>query len=142
MMGLQIRGWIEIQIPRYGQQWNGVVNVDNLVMGRLNEIFIHLFGIRPSGARVEDELHPLAAARGIPPGASPEVREWDPDEVATGYRGYTWILWSELEHTPWSQGVLPSGELAPSNWRMLFDLMALLAKEYGSDHVRIVAWFV
>lgn len=26
-------------------------------------------------------------------------------------------------------------------WRLLFDLMARLAQDYGDEHVRLVAWF-
>jgi hypothetical protein len=141
-MGLQLHGWIEIRIPDYSQGWEEAINVDHLGIGRMNEIFIHVFGIMPSGSRVEDDLYPLAAARGVPSDASPEVREWDPEDPRTGYKGHTWILWSELEHTPWGQGTLPSGEPLPARWRTLFELMALLGKEYGADQVRLVAWFV
>jgi hypothetical protein len=143
-MGLQLHGWVELQNLFYGSQWEGAIKVDSLSIGRINELFIHVFGIRPSGARVENELGPLAAARGIPSDASPEVRECYPDDCFVGYPwiGQTWVLWSELEQTPWGQGTYPSGESLPTNWRTLFDLMALLAKEFGANHVRLVAWFV
>jgi hypothetical protein len=143
-MGLQMHGWVEIRIPDYTQRWEAAINVDHLAIGRMNEIFMQVFGIMPSGARVEDDLHPLAAARGVPSDASPEVREWDPEVNSyAGYpdTGHTWIHWSELEHIPWGQGMRPSGEPVPDRWRTLFELMALLGKEYGADQVRLVAWF-
>lgn len=140
-MGLQLHGWVEIQDLRYSANWEAAINVYSLGIGRINELFIRVFGIMPSSARAEDEFHPIAPARGVPADASGEVSEWNPEGIYTGYVGHTWILWSELAETPWGQGNYPSGEPLPSNWQMLFAMMALLAKEFGQDHVRLVAWF-
>lgn len=141
-MGLDLYGWVETWNADRQGRWQAVVNVYPL-LARENEVFAHVFGILPSGNRVDADYAPLAAARGIPLDASPEAREWDPlVEPHTGYKGHTWILWSELEPTPWGHGRFPSGEPLPSNWGTLFDVMARLAQEYGSEHVRLVVWFV
>lgn len=140
-MGLDIYGWVETWNADRQEIWQAVVNVYPL-LARENEVFVYVFGITPAGNRVDSELAPLAAARGIPPDASPEAREWDPvEEPHSGYKGHTWTLWSELEPTPWGHGTFPSGEPLPSNWRTLFDVMARLAQEYGTEHVRLIVWF-
>lgn len=140
-MGLDIDGWVEVWNADLQETWQAVVNVTPL-LARENQVFAHVFGILPSGKRVDADYAPLAAARGIPLNASPEAREWDPvEEPHADNKGHTWILWSELEPTPWGHGTFPSGEPLPSNWGTLFDMMARLAQEYGTEHVRLVVWF-
>lgn len=140
-MGLDVYGWVEIWNADREENWQAVVNVYPL-LARENDVFAHVFGILPSGTRVDSTFAPLAAARGIPHDASPEAREWDPIVVPhSGYTGHTWVLWSELEPTPWGHGTSPSGERLPSNWRTLFDVMSCFAREYGSERIRLVVWF-
>lgn len=135
-MGIDTSGWVEVW-SEHMQKWEAAIRVEPLVE-RWPEIRARLFGVYG----IEGAPTPFAAGRGIPPDTSSEAIEDSLIEYPhSGHFGHTWILWSELEQTPWGQGISASGTPLPEDWQTLFDLMARLSQRYGAEHVRLVVWF-
>ncbi len=156
-MGMDIHGWVEVR-RHPSAVWTAVIVLGALV-GRNGSLTAWLF--RDAGT-----FPPIAAERGVPPDASPDVM----DElgrlqhlIASGeIHSFTWATWGEIEAIDWD--VEPLTEVRPSvavypemtqtflrtrqdtllgsrGWALLFDLARRLAKDYGDDHVRFVVWF-
>ncbi|MFB6616313.1 hypothetical protein ACIGFK_07635 [Streptomyces sp. NPDC085524] len=96
-MGTDMYGYIEARWDRWldedDREWHMAIDTMHLYNGRSYLAFGCLFGVRDSTFR------PLAADRGLPPDASPEVRargeDWD--------FGASWITWAELLATDWEE---------------------------------------
>ncbi len=151
-MGVDIHGWVEITDPAWTAPigWQGVISIAYLIQ-RSYGMFGSLFGVRNA-----DGFLPLAANRGIPPDASPQMKAeimMREDETVTPswLVAPSWILWSEIRAIDWNEtgtDVIPPDtrpqtrrqQITP-RWRMLFDMMRLLAKHFGAQNVRLVVWF-
>lgn len=155
-MGTDIHGWVEIRDLERGNWWSGVISVRSFVH-RSYGMFASLFGERNMG----NEFRPIAAQRGAPEGISDEYAEARVGYGESAEIGETWILWSELAAVDWEEeGQLYLGEdgnvhsyPAPGRrrerrkdylvgtWALLLEMMALLARDYGAENVRLVVWF-
>lgn len=155
-MGTDIYGWVEVDDNRSypPDSWMGVIRINRFI-GRTYGMYGSLFGHRN-----EDGFRPIAANRGFPSGLSQELREFE-DVGPNSYGvGATWISWRDITAIDWDeegtiahpivteQGVPPTEsrirrrkEVLTPEWEMLFEMMAVLARRYGEDGVRIVAWF-
>lgn len=155
-MGTDIYGWVEAADSRNYPPgtWTGVIRIHGFV-GRTYGMFGSLFGHRN-----EDGFRPIAADRGFPAGLSRELREFEDVNPNSYGVGATWLSWRDIAAIDWDeegtiahpiptkQGVPPTeerirkrkGVLTPE-WQMLFEMMAILARHYGEEGVRIVAWF-
>ncbi|MER7184937.1 hypothetical protein ABT404_36645 [Streptomyces hyaluromycini] len=92
-MGTDIHGWIECRTWREGLNhdetaWSPAISLSMLGMPRDYDGFACLFGVRDFDAT----WHPVAANRGLPPDASPEVREEHATWAAAAF-GETWPTW-------------------------------------------------
>ncbi|MGW5343311.1 hypothetical protein [Streptomyces sp. HUAS TT3] len=98
-MGTDIYGFIECRWDRWldedDRSWHSAIDLAHLYNGRSYAAFGCLFGVR------SDAFPPLAADRGLPPDASPEVR----DDFADwgGAHGASWITWAEIAAADWEE---------------------------------------
>lgn len=146
-MGTDISGWVEVVHESNDgyRRWVGVIKVDWLVEHAYG-MFGNLFGRRNVG-----EFSPIAAGRGMPPDASDEVQYAALDRaVATP----SWILWSEIKVIDWEEEEQEDTLGGPSfgrkvrrkdtltpGWSTLWQVMEVLANQYGDTNVRLVVWF-
>ena len=127
-MGTDISGWVEIY-DEEDDLWDGVIAASSL-MDRDYQIFGILFGVR-----CQDHFSPVAPARGIPENVSPQVEDELKDwQTIVSPSWITWaeiqiVDWKALEHELWLE------------WKLLFDLMNLIAQRYGAGNTRLVVWF-
>jgi hypothetical protein len=132
-MGLDMYGWIEVNNNNYW--WAGVINID-FITPRTYSVFYKLFGF----TYAEQDLEPIAPARGLPEKYSDAVKNSFFDENnELDYRGVSWVLWSEIkDRVDW---IIKEPFVSHYNWNTLFNLMLVLAETYGDENVRLVAGF-
>lgn len=155
-MGTDIYGWVEVDDARNYPPgtWTGVIRIYGFV-GRTYGMYGSLFGHRN-----EDGFRPIAANRGLPTGLSKELQEFEDVRPNSHRVGATWLSWRDITTIDWDeegtiahpivtkQGALPTEskmrrrkDVLTPEWEMLFEMMAILARHYSEDGVRIVAWF-
>jgi hypothetical protein len=153
-MGVDIYGWVEVK-RRDWDQWDGVIRIRFLVW-RSYGMFGSLFGWRNE----DHEFRPIAARRGSPEHVSEEY--FVERDSYGGQVGETWALWRELAAIDWDEegeayiddiGAIVGYEPGPDRhrerrrdyltggWALLFEMMALLARDHGPDNVRLTVWF-
>jgi hypothetical protein len=149
-MGIDIHGWVEVRPDYYNpiaksyssRQWDAAIKVDYLLR-RNSALYHEMFNVRGKA-----DYPSSLAQRGIPDGASEGV-EVDYLAVADDPDGSvapTWITWAELKaaypRKSNGEGIRGArGFEFGSDWLLLFDLMARLARDYTDDGVRLVVWF-
>ena len=107
-MGTDIRGWVEIRIPRILEDddspdhWASVITVRSL-LGRNYDAFGCLFGVTNYA-----HFKPIAAGRGLPADVSDTVREQADhfSPLAGAYLEPTWVSWAELRAMDWDEEAL------------------------------------
>lgn len=124
-MGTDAMGWVEVY-DEEDDMWDGIICASTL-LDRDYDAFAILFGVRNKNG-----LQAIAPQRGLPENLSPEVENdlkgWLP--VAWP----TWITWQEIKQ-------VESKMVLWSSWKLLFELMTLLAATYGDKNVRLTVWF-
>ncbi|HKS71284.1 MAG TPA: hypothetical protein VJQ45_12745 [Ktedonobacterales bacterium] len=156
-MGTDISGWVETR-KAGSNWWDAAIHIDDIVY-RQYGMFASLFGMR-NGAPGAEVFRAIAPNRGVPPGAS---EYFSADFNGFGV-GETWVLWSELAAIDWDEegeeeyideeplhivyaepgpGRRPArrGDFLNGGWATLFQMMALLAEQFGADNVRLSVWF-
>ena len=149
-MGTRIHGWVEGTIDdvrdRDEYSWSGIIRVSSLV-GICDDACAEFFGLSKAQISRESSKSALFANRGIPSLPSEEVRR-DLEELReferrygrsdgrSEYGGYTYATWAELRP-------LRNRALEEFEWRLLFDLMELLATDerFPPDRLRVVVWY-
>jgi hypothetical protein len=120
------RGYVEV-LQR--GQWSLVFSTDTFFAGGNDRPMWRLFG---PGASVVGE-------RGIPPDASPDIRDYY-EHFASDES-----MRDEIVHPSWllhSEWVAIADEVMQfhQGWRTLYLMMAALAECFGPEHVRFIAW--
>jgi hypothetical protein len=136
MMGTDMDGWVEYGVSGPSPQtteWFPVISLSCLP-SRDYDLFARLFGVRNRAG-----ISPIAANRGIPPDVSFTVQKALRQIADAPYRdecyGYTWISWNKIVALHCAEGA------RDEEWKLLFEMMALLARNYGNEYVRMVVWF-
>ena len=144
-MGTRIYGWVEGTIDDAGNRdehsWRGIICLSSLI-GVCGQGCAELFGLSKAQLSGMSEQSALFPNRGIPPLPSEELRR-DLDDIrkfeatygtASDF-GYTYATWAELI----AHRDRPSEDF---EWRLLFDLMELLATDerFLPDRLRVVVW--
>jgi hypothetical protein len=142
-VSFDIEGWVEVRRAPSDMdgEWIGVLRLDAVidVGGPVSEA---LFGLTKAFVAGETQTTPLAARRGIPANASPQVRSAvtaDERFVKSGdMGGHTWASWAEISTIELADEVL-----SQSDWRHVFAFMKSLADDPNMDakRVRVVCWF-
>lgn len=129
-MATDIQGWVEIYDAE-DNLWDGVIAASSL-MERDYRVFGILFGVR---GRPNDIAAAVANARGIPENISPQLKAeltaWE--HIVSP----SWITWEEIQPIDWNA---LQCQLWP-DWKLLFELMSLIAQRYGAKNTRLVVWF-
>jgi len=132
--------------------------------------FASLFGVRNAGlagssgvmgrgVTAVGRFRAIAPGRGAPRGAS----EYFSEEFDGAGIGATWVLWSELAAVDWEEEgdeyrdnepphvvyLAPGpgrrrerrGDYVNGGWATLFELMRVLAEQFGAANVRLSVWF-
>lgn len=124
-MGTDIDGWIECRRMLIDDEtWEPVMKLGFVYVGRDYQAFRHLFGVRNTA-----NVQPIAAKRGLPDDASPQVKE---DARFSGLSAHSWISWQELKQSDWE---------GDASWQATVKVLAILAGLYGDENVRLVVWF-
>ena len=139
-MGCDIHGWVEVRPYRSGRDyWRSVVNINYWERNYL--IYARLFGVRNSFGVI-----PIAASRGLPitskyANEEPEPRDIDVQKWEGDGHSHSWILFTEFEDD--LQEIIKPYKHYNNydKWWRLYQIMSLLAEQYGKDNVRIVVWF-
>jgi len=153
-MGCDIHGWVEIK-KDYSDWWDGVIQIDWLVE-RNYTMFACLANVRNY-----DNVKPISEPKGIPEDVSDEANE-DIEGWGVNGHSHSWLAWKEIKEYDWNNNKYyehrvveftkdgikevepkwkPMKEAISSDWKLLFDLMERLAKDYGDENVRLVFWF-
>lgn len=206
-MGIDIHGWVEVRAPADELRPDGLVGTWQALsalwvfVGRNRDVHDMLFGL--NGGHL---FEPAAPARGLPPDASPYVRQQYEQRVAypLGFFGWSWLTWAEIAGLDWQERArewqlhwyrrgadvrwVHDGDIVPEEyqgagwlyglqvdlqlgrirqetdawgvgdwvcrieyptrrmlidpgWSDLLEYMAMLARDWGSEGVRIVVWF-
>lgn len=93
-------------------------------LGRDYQAFRQLFGVRNAA-----NVQPIAAQRGLPKDASPQVTE---DASFSGLYAHSWVSWRELKQSDWE---------GDAHWQATVKILEILAGLYGDENVRLVVWF-
>jgi hypothetical protein len=145
-MGIDIYGWVEVAHVRSDSHrlWLGVISIRWLA-DRSYDIFAFLFGHGPVKL-----LSSLAGGRGLPHDISNEAAD---DAMRSSVISPSWIMWSELMMIVWQErngslthitdtgAKLEHRITLTTGWSVLFEMMRLLAGEFGEGNVRLVVWF-
>jgi hypothetical protein len=140
-MGVDIAGWVEVKPEYYDppshldfdRQWVGVVSHLGFLVGRDYDAFGCLFGVKNAA-----NFLPLAAERGIPDDASPEVRG---DIARYGEEAFSasWVTWAELRAMDWEEeGVYADSALhqyiRDEHGQLVYDTKATWSRPFA-EHV-------
>ena len=151
-MGCDIRGWVIVNQGKISNRnfWCPIVKIDNLIH-RNYDMFGCLFGVSNYA-----NFKPIAEGRSLPK---------DLDSLYTFLRSEsedfystTWINWKEIKKINWDEKSekpitnkkvywrvkgkkIQRKDALSSDWKLLFDLMKRLAKDYGDENIRLVVWF-
>jgi len=148
-MGWDALGLVEL---RRDNMWSGAINAEPIITHRNYAMYANLFGILNSWQLYQ----PIIGIRGMPPDASRELiekfREVKDNGLMTDKIQLTWITWREIEAVDWDESNgkvdIETGspryrrEARSEEWNLLFDLMRILADNYGDDNVRLIVWFI
>jgi len=100
-MSTEIFGSVEVW-SRSLWHWLEVIDA-GLLLGRDESAFASLFGVGDADAG----FTPVAARRGLPPDASPAVRQWSEprrsDDVPDGFFGHSFVTCAELAAADWAE---------------------------------------
>jgi hypothetical protein len=163
-----IYGWVETRSPPE-VYWDAAIQIRHIVH-RQYGMFASLFGVRNTsrtstsgyignGVTTVGRFRAIAPGRGVPEGASEQYAEtFDSAGI-----GATWVLWSELAAIDWEEEgedyldegpphevhAEPGpgrrrerrGDYLHGGWVTLFELMRVLAEQFGADNVRLSVWF-
>jgi hypothetical protein len=143
-MPFWIEGWIEVaRLPDTMAEhaWFGVVRLSTIV-DVADADTERLFGLSRRCVTGNWDGDALAAARGMPPNPSGQVREamqeiaaheakYGPGECG----GYTHALWAELRDHELVE------QCEDSELKLAFDLARVLEQRFGPERVRFVIWF-
>ncbi len=134
-MGVDIDGCVEVRkVVSHGfpLEWVGVALIEERV-----ERNYGMFGILLD-VRARDGIPTPFAHRGHPRDISGEG-SFQASLLGAGMVNPSWMLWSEIESI--REQVDSLDALAGwHGWQACFDIMAALAKNYGGDNARLVAW--
>jgi len=126
-MGCDIHGWVEVKIYDW---WFGIIKIDHLVE-RNYTIFACLADVRNY-----DCVIPISKPKGLPKDISDEAKE-DVEFWGIDGHSHSWLAWEEIKKYDWKS--IERG--IPPGWKILFNFMKRLAKEYGKENLRLVFWF-
>ncbi len=131
-MGTDVQGYVEINTINISEEdiWFNIIDIE-IIAERNYEVFGKIFGIRTS-----KEGNPLAPSRGIPPNTSNKEKILDKKHNTVVYQ--SWVNWSELSEFLSNNSFK---EELLHGWQFIFSSMAELAKQYGSENIRLVVAF-
>ena len=137
-MGADIHGWVEAKSVWLDDDadWFALINA-GMLLDRNYAAFARLFGVRNY-----DNLPVLAHDRGFPASLSCAVKQeikaiTEKEDVlrlnGELFHSATWATWEELQTVDW----LPFDE----SFRILRQLMEVLAQSKSFSQIRLVVWF-
>ena len=147
-MPFWIEGWVEAtRLPtaeQYEHAWSGVLRISPIV-DTADPVSEQLFGLSKGLVSGEHSIAAVAAARGIPPHPSSELRAELEGIKAHEARhgsgevgGYTHATWAEVAAYRSS-----AEDLARSDWDTVFGIVERLADDerFANDGISFVVWY-
>lgn len=134
-MGVDIDGCVEVKIevaPARPPEWVGIVLIRDLV-----ERNYRMFGVLLDVRTPEGVAAPFAN-RGLPYDVSGET-SYQASTLGAGMVKPSWALWSEIGTIKQEIASIQQFGYLPG-WQACFDMMEAIAKHFGDDNVRLVAW--